>query len=84
MNSLNKLFSEEDEQIISDYTQYAKPQQRQDNDGGGRFDDRRRQRFNDRPDRTDRGGFQKPRRDDDRERQQREYELRKAAETCSH
>lgn len=81
MNSLNKLFSEEDEQIISDYTQYAKPQQRQDNDGGGRFDDRRRQRFNDRPDRTDRGGFQKPRRDDDRERQQREYELRKAAET---
>lgn len=81
MNNLNKLFSEEDEQIISDYTQYTKPQQRQDNDGGGRSDDRRRQRFNDRPDRTDRGGFQKPRHDDDRERQQREYEQRKAAET---
>lgn len=81
MTNLNRLFSEEDEQIISDYTQFNKPQRRQDDDGGGKFDDRRHQRFNDRGDRGNRADYPRQRRDDDRERQQREYELKKAAET---
>lgn len=81
MKALNKFFSEEDEQGIPDYSQYNRPPARQDNDGGGRYDNRndRRQRFNDRGDRGN--GFQRPRQDNDRERQQREYEIKKAAET---
>lgn len=81
MKRLDKFFSEEDEQGIPDYSQYNRPPERQDSDGGSRYDNRneRRQRFNDRGDRG--GGFQRPRQDNERERQQREYEIKKVAET---